>query len=176
MSMNELITIGKICGVHGVRGELKVFPLTDDAHRFLKLKECFLIDEKQKDPVKVTAKHARLDKGLVLLTLEGTEDRTAAELLKGKTIAVSRENAVKLPEGRYFVVDLIGLEVIDDERGPLGKISDCYETGANHIIEIKRKGKKDLLIPYLNAICYDVNIEGGTFKVRLPEGLYEIYE
>ena len=83
---------------------------------------------------------------------------------------------MKLPEGRYFVVDLIGLEVIDDERGSLGQISDCYETGANHIIEVKRKGKKDLLIPYLNAICYDVDIEGGTFKVRLPEGLYEIYE
>ncbi|SCW40909.1 16S rRNA processing protein RimM [Ruminococcaceae bacterium YRB3002] len=176
--MNGLIIIGKIVGVHGVRGELKVYPITDDAHRFLKLKDCFLCksdkDPKQDRPAVV--KSARIDKEMVLIKLEGLDDRTLAEEYRGLFIAVTRENAVKLPEGHYFVVDLIGLEVIDDARGPLGRISDCYETGANHIIEVKRKGKKDLLIPYLNAICYEVDLEGGTFRVRLPEGLYEIYE
>lgn len=174
--MDELIIIGKICGVHGVRGELKVFPITDDAHRFLKLKDCFLSDQKLKDPKPAVVKSARIDKNMVLVKLDGLDDRTAAEEYRGLYISVSRDNAVKLPKGRYFVVDLIGLDVIDDERGSLGKITDCYETGANFIIEIKRKGKKDLLIPYLNAICYDVDIEGGIFRVRLPEGLYEIYE
>lgn len=173
---NELIIIGKITGVHGVRGEAKVYPLTDDAHRFLKLKECFLTDEKMKSQKPLNVASSRLDKGMVLLRFEGIDDRTIAEGLRGQYLAVNRENAAELPEGRYYIVDLIGLEVIDDVRGPLGRISDCYETGANYIIEIKRKGKKELLIPYLNDICYDVDIDNGTFKVRLPEGLYEIYE
>ena len=174
--MNELIIIGKIVGVHGIRGELKVYPLTDDAHRFLKLKECCLSGEDLKNPKTVTVNSARIDKEMVLVKLDGVEDRTAAEGYRGRYMSVTRENAAELPEGRYYIVDLIGLEVIDDKLGPLGKISDCYETGANYIIEIRRKGKKDLLIPYLNAICYEVDIEGGTFKVRLPDGLYEIYE
>ena len=174
--MNELIIIGKICGVHGGRGELKVYPITDDAHRFLKLKDCFLSGQDLKDPKPAMVRSARIDKEMVLVKLEGLEDRTEAEKYRGLFMSVTRENAVQLPEGQYFIVDLIGLEVIDDARGSLGRISDCYETGANFIIQIKRKGKKDLLIPYLNAICYDVDIEGGTFKVRLPEGLYEIYE
>ncbi|MBR2524548.1 MAG: 16S rRNA processing protein RimM [Clostridiales bacterium] len=174
--MDELIIIGKICGVHGIRGEVKVYPLTDDAHRFLKLKDCFLSQEDLKKPVTKKVEKARLDKDMVLVKFEDISDRTIAEGLRGQYISVTRENAAELPEGRYYIVDLIGLEVIDDERGPLGKISDCYETGANYIIEIKRKGKKALLIPYLNAICYNVDIEGGVFRVRLPEGLYEIYE
>ena len=174
--MSELIIIGKIVGVHGVRGEVKVYPMTDDVHRFLKLKDCFLSNEGMKDPQPARVKSARIDKGMALVKLEGIEDRDAAETMRGRIVSVSRENAVKLPEGRYFVVDLIGLEVIDDDRGPLGKISDVYNSGASDIVEIKRKGKKDLLIPYLNSICYDVDLENRTFRVRLPEGLYEIYE
>ncbi len=174
--MDGLIIIGKIVGVHGVRGELKVYPLTDDAHRFLKLKECFLSGEDLKDPKPCSVVSARIDKEMVLVRLEGVDDRTLAETYRGQYMSVTRENAAKLPEGRYYIVDLIGLEVIDDVRGSLGKITDCYETGANYIIEIRRKGKKDLLIPYLNAVCYEVDIPGGVFKVRLPEGLYEIYE
>ena len=174
--MNELIIIGKIVGVHGVRGEIKVYPLTDDAHRFLKLKECFLSGENLKDPKPAKVTGARIDKEMVLVRLEGVDDRTVAETYRGRYMSVTRENAAQLPEGRYYIVDLIGLEVIDDKLGTLGMITDCYETGANYIIEIKRRGKKDLLIPYLNAICYEVDIEGGTFRVRLPDGLYEIYE
>lgn len=174
--MNKLIIIGKIIGVHGIRGELKVFPITDDARRFFKLKKCYLTDEEFKKPVEAMAKSARLDKEIILLTMEGLTDRTEAEKLRGQFIAVDREDAVKLPPNTYFIEDLKGLNVIDDERGDLGKISDVFETGANFIITIKRRGKKDLLIPYLNSIVYEVNLEEGTFKVRLPEGLYEIYE
>lgn len=174
--MNELIIIGKIVGVHGIRGEVKVYPLTDDAHRFLKLKDCFVSAENLKNPLAKKVEKARLDKEMVLVKFEDISDRTIAEGLRGQYMSVTRENACELPEGRYYIVDLIGLEVIDDVLGPLGKISDCYETGANYIIEVKRKGKKDLLIPYLNAICYEVDLEGQVFKVRLPDGLYEIYE
>lgn len=174
--MNELIIIGKIIGVHGVRGELKVFPITDNARRFLKLKKCYLSDEGLNKPVEHKVASARMDRGNVLIKLEGYEDRTVAESLKGKFISVDREDAVKLPKDSFFIVDLIGLDVIDDDKGSLGKVSDVFETGANFVITIKRPGKKELLIPFLNAVCYNVDIEGGVINTKLPEGLYEIYE
>ena len=89
---------------------------------------------------------------------------------------MDREDAVKLPKDTYFIEDLKTLKVIDDERGEIGTIKDVYEYGANFIVEVKRPGKKDLLIPYLKTVCYEVDLEAGVFKVRLPEGLWEIYE
>ena len=85
--------------------------------------------------------------------------------------------SVKLPKDEFFIVDLIGLTVIDTNLGELGKIDDVYETGASHhIISVKRKGKKDLQIPFLKTICKKTDIAEGIMEVELPEGLYEIYE
>lgn len=176
--MSKTLIIGKITGAHGIRGEVKVFPITDNVRRFStkKLKNCYITDENGNNVVPKLVATSRNDNGTILLRFEDVIDRTAAETLRGKYIAVDREDAVKLPKGSYFIVDLIGLEVIDDERGSLGKVTDCLETGANFVFDIKRKGKQDLLIPYLNSICYEVNIEAGHILVRLPEGLYELYE
>lgn len=174
--ITEHITIGKIGSAHGVRGELKIVPLTDDVRRFSKLKNCFLTKEDGTVVNELAVKTARIDRGNVLVTFEGVLDRDAAEKLRGFFIAVSRENAVKLPKDEFFIVDLLGLKVIDDERGELGTINDVYETGSNFVISCKRKGKMDLQIPFLKVVCYETSIEEGYMKVRLPDGLYEIYE
>ena len=174
--MEDLIIIGKITGAHGVRGELKVFPLTDDPRRFLKLKECFLCGQNFEKPDAKTCHSARLDRGNVLVKFEGVTDRDMAELLRGRFIAVTRDNAVKLKEGSYFIVDLKGLKVIDDDRGELGTVIDCFETGSQFTLEIKREKKKNLMIPFVKIYCYEVNVEGGYIKCRLPEGLYELYD
>ncbi len=174
--ITEHITIGKIGSAHGVRGELKIVPLTDDVRRFSKLKKCFLTKEDGTIVNELAVKHARVDRGNVLILFETITDRDMAEKLRGFYLAVSREDAVKLPKNTFFIVDMIGLTVIDDERGELGTINDVYETGANFVISVKRKGKMDLQIPFLNAVCYETDIEAGYMKVRLPEGLYEIYE
>ena len=174
--MEDLIIIGKITGAHGVRGELKVFPLTDDPRRFLKLKECFLCGQNFEKPDAKTCHSARLDRGNVLVKFEGVADRDMAELLRGRFIAVTRDNAVKLKEGSYFIVDLKGLKVIDDDRGELGTVIDCFETGSQFTLEIKREKKKNLMIPFVKIYCYEVNVEGGYIKCRLPEGLYELYD
>lgn len=174
--MEDLIIIGKIIGAHGVRGELKVYPLTDDAHRFLKLKDCYLCGPALEDPRAAVCKAARLDRGNVLIRFEDVSDRDKAETLRGRFIAVSRDNAVKLKEGSYFIADLKGLEVIDDTRGSLGTAIDCFETGSQFTLEIKRDKKKNLLVPFVKVYCYEVNIEGGYIKCRLPEGLYELYD
>ena len=174
--MENLIIIGKITGAHGVRGELKVFPLTDDPRRFLKLKDCFICGQNFEKPDASTCSSARLDRGNVLVRFEGIEDRDKAELLRGRFIAVSRDNAVKLKKDSYFITDLKGLTVIDDDRGELGKVIDCFETGSQFTLEIKRDKKKNLMLPFVKVYCYEVDIVAGYIKCRLPEGLYELYD
>lgn len=174
--ITERIIIGKIGSAHGVRGEVKIVPLTDDVRRFSKLKKCFLAKEDGTVVDELVVKTTRIDRGNVLIVFENILDRDKAEKLRGFYLSVSREDAVKLPKNTFFIVDMIGLTVIDDERGELGTINDVYETGSNFVISVKRKAKMDLQIPFLNSVCYETDIELGYMKVKLPEGLYEIYE
>lgn len=175
MTSGRLI-IGKITSAHGVRGEVTVFPLTDDARRFLKLKSAFLCDEKADNETEITIKNARIDRDRVLVRIEGCEDRDKAESYKGKFLSVDRKDAVKLKEGSYFIEDLKGLEVTDDDKGSLGTIMDVYKSGPKHIVMIQRAGKQDLLVPFAKEIFYDVRPEEGVVKCTLPVGLYEMYE
>lgn len=175
--ISDRIIIGKIIGAHGVRGEVKVFPLTDNVRRFNKLKKCYLTNENGDVKQEFDVRSSRVDRENALVTFEGIDDRDKAMLLKGFFVTVDRADAVKLPKGEFFIVDLIGLKVLDERLGNLGIINDVYETGAgHHIISVKRKGKKDLQIPFLKTICKETIIEEGYMKVELPEGLYEIYE
>ena len=174
--MENLIIIGKITGAHGVRGELKVFPLTDDPRRFLKLKECFICGQNFEKPEDLTCQSARMDRGNVLVKFVGVPDRDKAELLRGRFIAVSRDNAVKLKKDSYFITDLKGLKVIDDDRGEVGIVIDCFETGPQFTLEIKRDKKKNLMLPFVKIYCYEVNIGEGYIKCRMPDGLYELYD
>ena len=174
--MDNLIIIGKITGAHGVRGELKIFPLTDDPRRFLKLKKCIICGQNFEKPEAAACASARLDRGNVLVRLEGVLDRDKAELLRGRFIAVTRDNAVKLKKDNYFITDLKGLKVIDDDRGEVGTVIDCFETGPQFTLEIKRDKKKNLMIPFVKAYCYEVSIGNGYIKCKMPDGLYELYD
>lgn len=174
--MNERIVIGKIIGAHGIRGEVKVFPITDNVRRFNKLKKCFIEKEDGTVIKELDVRGARVDKTNALVAFADLFDRTEAEKLKGTYISVSRDNAVKLSRGSYFIADLKGARVIDDDLGDLGVINDIFETGANQVIEVKRPGKQNLLIPFLKAVCYEIEPEQGYVKVKLPDGLFELYE
>ena len=173
---SERLIIGKITSAHGVRGEVSVFPLTDDAGRFLKLKNCFFCDENADNTVACTVKNARIDRDRVLIRFKGIEDRDKAEALRGKYLCVNREDAVKLKEGSFFIEDLKGLEVKDDERGILGNVKDVYRSGTQFIMTIGRAGKQDLLVPFVKEIFYEVDPSRDILKCRLPQGLYELYE
>ena len=174
--MTDRFIIGKITGAHGVRGEVKVFPITDNVRHFKKLKKVALTDYDGNIKEEKHIKEVRFDRGNVLMTFEGVADRDKAEILKGSFISIDRSDASPIGKDEFYIADMIGLIVIDDERGELGIVNEVYETGANFIVSVKRKGKKDLQIPFLKDVCYDVDIEGKTMKVKLPEGLYEIYE
>ena len=175
MTVSRLI-IGKITAAHGVRGEVTVFPLTDDARRFLKLKDVFLCKEDISDETSIIIKNARIDRDRVLVKFEGCEDRDKAESYKGRFISIDRKDAVPLKENSFFIEDLKGLEVTDDNKGVLGIIKDVYKSGPKHIVMIQRADKQDLLVPFANEIFYNVRPDESVVNCRLPEGLYEMYE
>ncbi len=174
--MTDRFIIGKITGAHGVRGEVKVFPITDNVRHFKKLKKVAITDYDGNIKNEYDISSVRFDRGNVLVFFEGIDDRDKAENLKGSFISIERKDASPIGKDEFYIADLMGLTVVDDEKGELGIVSEVYETGANFIVSVKRKGKKDLQIPFLKDVCYEVDIEGSIMKVRLPEGLYEIYE
>ncbi|MBN1891470.1 MAG: 16S rRNA processing protein RimM [Clostridiales bacterium] len=174
--MSDYLVIGKIIGAHGIRGEVKVFPLTDDARRFLDLKEAMLLSDDEKPVNGVRFVSSRIIGKNIACTLEGINDRDAAQLLSGHYLSVERSEAVELPENRYFISDLIGCTVCDDEIGILGLLTEVLQQTGADVFVIAREKKKDLLIPFLKAVVYRVDIENKEIRVRLPDGLFEVYE
>lgn len=171
----EILHIGRILGAHGLQGELKILPLTDDPRRFLQLKDCLIVTVDEKERVPALAAGARFSNELVLLRLQGISDRTAAEALKGRLVSVTREHAAPLPPDTWFICDLLGCDVYDEAHGLLGRLSDVLPTAAHDVYTVHLPGQKDLLFPALKSILKQVDLAGKRIDVELPAGLYEIY-
>lgn len=146
----NFIEIGKIINIHGLNGELKIFPMTDNTKRFDDINYVY-IKQKNKHE-KYNIEKVRYHKGIILLKLYGINDINEAELYKDKTIEIDRKDAVKLPENAYFISDLINIEIYDDEKGFLGIIDDIIQTGSNDVYIVKKKGEKDILVPALKSV------------------------
>lgn len=157
--MKEFLSIGQIINTHGVNGELKVYPLTDDIKRFRKLNRIF-IDGAEKNIV-----WCKLQADKVILKVEGIDSMDQAVKYKNKYIEVKREDAVKLPEGSYFVTDIIGCSVEDEEGNKLGKIYDVIKTGSNDVYWVK-DNEKEVLIPALKTIVVKIDIENQILIVK----------
>ena len=159
----QFLEAGQIVNTHGVRGELKLVPWCDSAE-FLCRFDTLYID---KTPVKVLS--ARPHKGNVLAALEGVGDVNEAMRLKGKTVFIDRTNVV-LPEGRHFLADLMGLDVIDADSGErLGVVADVLTPPAHEVYVVK--GAHEYMIPAVDEFLVETNVEGGYIKVRLIEGM-----
>lgn len=170
--MSDLLQVGAILDTHGLKGEVKVFPTTDDASRYDDLKDVILID-KEKKQIPLTVEAVRYFKNLVIVKFKGIGHINDVEKYKKCNLYVTRENAVELEENEYFVADLIGLKVISDEGEMLGEIADVLTTGANDVY-IVRGGKEELLIPAIKQCILEVSLEDGTMKVHLLDGLREL--
>ena len=157
----EYLKIGLILKPQGIRGEIKVLPLTDDPQRFIGLKQAFLSEEKK--PVRIMG--ARVGKDAVYLFLEKIYDRTAAESVRGQFIYIDREHAVKLPEGRYFIADLIGCEAVDLNGNRLGILKEVLQPGANDVYIVQRPDGSELLIPVVDAFIKDIDIKSRKITV-----------
>ena len=167
--MENLLQVGVITTTHGIRGEVKVFPTTDDPKRFLDLKNVILDDGKTTLDLEI--KNVKFFKNLVILKFKGIDNINDIEKYKKAGLYVTREDAVELEEDEYFIADLIGMDVISDEGEQLGTISDVLQTGANDVYVISSKGQKDLLLPAIHECVLDVNVEERTMKVHLMPGL-----
>ena len=169
--MEELLQVGVITTTHGVHGEVKVFPTTDDPARFKKLKQVILDTGKEKIELEIAG--VKFFKNLVILKFKGIDDINDVEKYRKKSLYVTRENAVKLKKNEYFIADLIGLKVSSDEGEDLGQISDVLQTGANDVYVISKDGADELLVPAIRECIKNVDVEGGTMEIHLLPGLRE---
>ena len=169
--MEDLLQVGVITTTHGVRGEVKVFPTTDDPARFKQLKNVILDTGKEKIDLEVAG--VKFFKNMVILKFKGIDDINDVEKYRKKSLYVTRENAVKLKKNEYFIADLIGLKVESDEGEDLGTLSDVLQTGANDVYVLSKEGEDDILLPAIKECVKEVDIENGTILVHLLSGLRE---
>ena len=165
--MVEFLRIGQIINTHGVMGDVKVMPLTDDMRRFKGLKEVYL----NKKLVKVENVKFLKDK-FVVLKLEGINSMNEAEKYKFKRpyLEVSRKDAVNLPKDTFFVADLIGCEVKDTNNFVYGKIAEVIKTGSNDVYWVK--GNKEILVPVLKEFVYEIDVKNKSVVIR-PSGEWQ---
>ncbi|MCX8131945.1 MAG: ribosome maturation factor RimM [Clostridia bacterium] len=167
--MQQFLQIGKIVNTHGIKGELKVIPLTDDPERFIKLKKVYIERNSVQEEAEIEG--VKFFKSMVIIKLKGMDDMNAAETLKESYILVDRKNAVKLAEYSYFICDLIGCEVFDEKRGRLGILHNIIKTGSNDVYIVKGEENKEILIPALKTVVKEISVEDKKIMVCLPEGL-----
>ena len=169
--MEKFLRVGVITTTHGLKGEVKVYPTTDSLERFLDLDEVYLRTGAQERVLHVN--NVRFFKNLVIVKFKEFDRIEDVENLRQAELYVSRENAVPLEEGEYYIGDLIGMEVITDEGETLGILEDVIETGANDVYSINSKKYGNVLIPAIEHCIMDVNIETGKMIVHLLPGLID---
>ncbi len=159
----DYIKIGLITKPQGIKGEVKVEAYTDDVSRFLKLKKVFIKQADGYAELKVMG--ARVDSKNAYLLFERIYDRNSAETMRGVELFVDRANAVKLPEGRFFIVDLLGSKVVDRNQKELGVLKEVLQPGANDVFVVKTNGE-DLLIPVVAAFVDDIDAKNKLITVN----------
>lgn len=169
--MEDLFKVGVITNTHGIRGEVKVFPTTDDPRRFSELKEILLDTGNEKTVLHIS--NVKFFKNMVILKFKEYNDINEVEKLRKKELFVTRENAVPLEENEYYIADLIGLKAVSDEGEELGEVADVLQSAANDIYVIKKPGEKDLLVPAIKDCVKSVDIPGGRIELHLLPGLKE---
>ncbi len=162
--MKGEIVIGKVVAPHGVRGDIRIMPLTERPERFLDFRELLLEDGR-----KLTVLNMRFHKRMLLASTKEITSMDQAELLRGKKIFIDAEILPELEEDRYYVADLIGLPVFDDTGKELGTFKDTISTGSNDVYVISVPNAKDILIPALKIYIKEIDITGGRIVVKLPE-------
>lgn len=158
------VVIGKISAPHGVRGEVRIVPLTDFPERFENLKTVFLEDDS-----KMELESVKFSNKFIIAKFKNINSRNDIEIFNGKLLMLNRSDIPSLPEGEYYNFDIIGLEVIDDKGSKLGKITEVLKTGSNDVYVVE--GKKQILVPALKKVVKEISLADGFMKVELLEEL-----
>ncbi len=166
---NNLLEVGKIVNTHGLRGDVKVVPWMDYPEEFEELSTVWL--KTRRELKKLTLSSVKYQKNNLIVKFKEISDINEAEQYKNCVLLAEREELGELPEGVHYIVDLIGLTVVDESGAEIGKIADVFNTGANDIYDVKREGKKNLLLPVIDDVVKNIDIEGGKVTVHIMEGL-----
>ena len=162
--MDKEIIIGKIVAPHGVRGDIRILPLTEKPELFLYLEYLLLEGGK-----KLTVKNARFQKRMILVTTKEVTSMNEAELLRDKNIYIKAEDLPELEEDEFYVADLVGIPVYDLEGNQIGTFKDSLSTGSNDVYIIAVPGAKDILVPALKEYFKEINLAEKRIVVKLPE-------
>ena len=170
--MEQTLRVGVISSTHGVRGEVKVFPTTDDTKRFKKLKTVMLDTGREK--LTLNIEQVKFFKNMVILKFKEFNDINEIEKYKGKDLLINRDQAVKLAPNENFIVDLIGLKVVTDEGVEFGTLKDVMETGANDVYIIDGNDGKEYLFPAIKQCILNIDLEAGVITVHILDGLLDL--
>lgn len=167
--MTKYLEIGQIVNTFGIKGMVKVKPFTDDIRRFDRLKKVYIEKQKVKDEYEI--EEVKYHKEMVLIKFKGIENLEEANLLRNYYLFVNREDEEPLEEGRYYIVDMLGLEVYTDEEMLLGNLEDIFNTGSNDIYVVRDERGKQILLPATKEVIKSVDIENKRMLVHLLPGL-----
>ena len=169
--MKKYFRVGVIANTHGIRGEVKVYPTTDDINRFKKLKKCIL--DTGKEYIDLNVESVKFFKNMVILKFKEYNNINDIECYKEKDILVSRDNAVKLEKGEYYIADILGAKVILEDGSEFGVLEDVMQTGANDVYVVKTLDNKEVLLPKIDECVKKLDIENKIVTVHIMKGLLD---
>jgi 16S rRNA processing protein RimM len=160
----QYLVIGKVFRPHGIRGELRLEIHTDSPAHLEDVETVYIGEERK--PYTLTRRH--IHQGILLIAIEGVNDRNTADTFRGKLVAVKMKDAAPLKEGEFYHHQIIGREVVTDEGEALGKVTEIITTGANDVYVIKGEGG-EVLLPAIKSVI--LRLDPAPIMVHLPEGL-----
>jgi len=167
--MDDLLKVGIITSTHGLKGEVKVFPTTDDVNRFSELKTVKLDTGREMMELKLS--HVKFFKKMAILKFKGINHINDVEQYKGKELYITRDQAAACGEDEYFIGDLMGIKVVSDEQEELGELTDVLITGANDVYVVSREGSADLLLPAIKECILNIDMKQRLMQVHIMPGL-----
>lgn len=167
--MTKYLEIGQIVNTFGIKGMVKVKPFTDNIERFDNLEKIYIKNKSGQTEYKI--QEVKYHKNMVLIKFEGIENPEQADLLRNSYLIVDRETEEPLESGRYYIVDMIGLDVFTDDNEYLGKLEDIYNTGSNDIYVVKNELGKQVLLPAIEDVIKNIDMDNKKVIVHLIPGL-----
>lgn len=169
--MEEFLQVGAIANTHGIAGEVKVFPMTDDIRRFKQLKEVYLDTGRERMLLHVAS--CKFVKNQPVLKFKEFSNINEVEKYKRCGLFITRDQAVPLGKDEYFIADLIGLSVIREDGETLGELTDVLQTGANDVYEVTMENGKQVLLPVIRECIKKVDLEKRQVTVHVMKGLLD---
>lgn len=167
--MDDYLRVGVITTTHGIKGEVKVFPTTDDMERFKELKQVYLDTGKEYIPLEIEG--VKFFKQMTILKFKGIDNINDIEKYRGKDLLITREHAVQLKEDEYFIYDLIDSEVITETGERLGILTEILKTAANDVYVVRMENGKEILLPAIKECILNIDLENKKITVHVMKGL-----